>query len=82
MGKKAPALVRQRLGWAKRPDANASGSVPTNTCIRNKTVGTSQERLCPPYDSLRVIASEAKQSILPQTSMRKDGLLRRKGSSQ
>jgi hypothetical protein len=38
------------VGWAKTPDANASGVVPTiqpRTGI--KMVGTAQERLCPPY---------------------------------
>src|SRR6201991_2577119 len=34
------------VGWAKPPDANASGGVPTKAL---KVVGTAQERLCPPY---------------------------------
>jgi putative transcriptional regulator len=42
----------QCVGWAKRPGANASGGVPTESARRRsiqKMVGTAQMRLCPPY---------------------------------
>jgi hypothetical protein len=43
-------MIIEPVGWAKRPDANASGGVPTiQRRIRIKMVGTAQERLCPPY---------------------------------
>jgi hypothetical protein len=40
------------VGWAKPPDANASGGVPTiqSPDPEMAMVGTAQERLCPPYD--------------------------------
>ena len=39
------------VGWAKPPDANASGGGPTiqSTAFGVVMVGTAQERLCPPY---------------------------------
>jgi hypothetical protein len=39
------------VGWAKPPDANASGGVPTIDLPHSEMVmvGTAQERLCPPY---------------------------------
>ena len=43
------------VGWAKTSDANASGGVPTiRPCIWIKMVGTAQERLCPPCDSVAI----------------------------
>src|SRR4051812_30781628 len=43
----SPAII-EAVGWAKRPDANASGGVPTiQRRIRIKMVGTAQERLLP-----------------------------------
>ena len=47
------------VGWAKRPGANASGGVPTESARRRsiqKMVGTAQMRLCPPYASLPTLA--------------------------
>src|SRR4051812_33798502 len=40
--------IHEIVGWAKSPDANASGGVPTKAL---KMVGTAQERLCTPYAS-------------------------------
>jgi hypothetical protein len=40
------------VGWAKRPDANAFGGVPTTCCEDipiQKMVGTAQMRFCAPY---------------------------------
>jgi hypothetical protein len=49
------------VGWAKAPGANAPCGVPTiQPCTRIEMVGTSQGRLCPPYDYAH---SEYPQSV-------------------
>jgi hypothetical protein len=47
-------LREDGVGWPKRPDAKASGGVPTmNPHPEIRMVGTAQERLCPPYGLAR-----------------------------
>jgi hypothetical protein len=54
--------ARQFVGWAKTPDANASGD-------GTELVGTAQERLWPPYIVRELDAADALVNLIEQAGM-------------